>query len=323
MDKIKIILAAVLLLLFNTLSAQQVPAVEENIPFLVTFAKQADTKWGDDDYCQVFFFLVPADYKSPVYLKVFDPDCGGTHDESNMGFNSMMRYSVYGGSGCISDAEARSTHPKGNYASGNLLGTKTFGVDAKYDNNWYTFGPFNPVEGELSQTYGGYIFKLICEGIKGDDGNLYRYFMSTKPDSNIPVEGGNAFTFEYSFRLHGEAGQTSHVYPYIDDRVVSIMQNNFDWDGDGQIRLFSSVTIGTAMTTSGDNTWAQSMYKVTEAEKGKSLDVQFLRTGSSPVNNNNVVFYITNQYGELLPFYTIPLGGLHSPKGKMKISAKK
>jgi hypothetical protein len=89
----KISTLAIILCLFWTFSmeccfAQPVPAVEENIPFLVTFSKQAETKWGDDDYCQVFFFQVPQEFKDPVYFRVFDPDCGGQHDEINESYNS-------------------------------------------------------------------------------------------------------------------------------------------------------------------------------------------------------------------------------------------
>lgn len=54
--------------------------------------------------------------------------------------------------------------------------TKTFGEDAEQDNGWYTFGPFNPAEGELQPEVGGYVFKLIVEGLDGDDGNLYKFF---------------------------------------------------------------------------------------------------------------------------------------------------
>ena len=45
-------------------------------------------------------------------------------------------------------------------------------------------------------------------------------------------------------------------------------------------------------------------------ERGKSLDIQFTKDASLKVNNNNVVFYITNQYGEMLPFFTVPIGGV-------------
>jgi hypothetical protein len=242
------------------------------------------------------------------------------HDEANNAFNTMTKFSVYGGAGCITNPDATGTDPSGNYKSGNMLATKTFGQKDDYDNGWYTFGPFNPSEGEYAQKYGGYIFKVICEGIKGDDGNLYRYFLSTHPDKNTSVEGGNAFTFEYTFRLHKDAYQTSHIYPYIDDKVISVEQRNFDWDNDGYIKICSVATLGDEVALSGDNTWSNSVYKIRDQERGKSLDIQFTKNDKILVNNNNVVFSIRNQYGELLPFYVVPIGGV--PKYQGNISAK-
>lgn len=307
---------SLILLCASTLAvAQPVPNDDENIPFLVTFGRQADDAWGDDDKCQIFFFKIPADFREPVFIRVFDPDCAGAIDEVNQEFNTLTRFSVYGGAGCITDEDARQTDPEGNFKSGNLLASKTFGSKGDYDNAWYTFGPFNPSEGERSDQYGGYILKVICEGVKGDDGNLYRYFMSTEADQNVPVENGNAFTYEYSFRMHADAYQISHIYPYIDDQVISLKQSNFDWDFDGEIRVVSEVTWQFRMERSGDNEWSESVYKVQEAERGKSLDIQFQKDGDLNINNNNVVFYLRNQYGELLPFYTAPIGGRPEFKG--------
>ncbi len=317
------ILVFIAFLFWGVLSAfaQPVPAAEENIPFLVTFGRDADLSWGDDDHCQVFFFTLPKDHKQAFFLRVFDPECGGAHDELNDEFNTITKYSVYGGEGCISDAQARDPDPVGNFKSGNLLASKTFAESQMYDDNWYTFGPFNPAEGEYEEKYGGYVFKLIAEGLKGNDGNLYRYFMSTDAEKNIEVQGGNAFTFEYSFRFHSDKNQVSHVYPYIDNQVVSSMQYNFDWDNDGDIKVFSVATMAYKLKVSNDKEWAISEYKILEEERGTSLDIQFSSVMGNNVNNNNVVFYITNQYGEFLPFFTVPIGGVPVFKGKAKFTA--
>ena len=197
----RIVLITIYLLYAVGAWAQPVPAAEENIPFLVTFGEQAETSWGDDDFSQVFFFVVPERVTDPIYIRVFDPECGGEHDEINEEFNTMTRFSVYGGEGCLSAEASKSTDPVPFHDSGVQLASKTFGSKGEYDNNWYTFGPFNPIEGEFQPQHEGYIFKVICHGIRGDDGNLYRYFMSLNPDDNQPVEGGNAFTFEYTFHF--------------------------------------------------------------------------------------------------------------------------
>ena len=301
--------------------AQSVPAADENIPYLVTFGKNAASQWGDDDHSQVFFFSCPKDFKDPVYFRVFDPDCTGEVDEVSAKFNTLTRFSVYGGDKCYSHPDAQGTDPEGNYKSGNLLASKVFGQKTDYDGKWYTFGPFNPTEGEYIDKFGAHVFKLICEGVIGDDGNLYQYFMSTDKDNNIEVEGGNAFTYEYTFRLHADPRQISHVYPYIDDKVISLEQSNFDWDNDGYILIVSAVSWNEDVVTSGDDQWGNSTYKVKEEERGKSLDIRFVKNNQQKVNNNNVVFSVRNQYGELLPFFTVPIGGVPKYKGKVKLQA--
>ena len=316
----KFICSISLLISSLNVNSQAVPASDENIPFLVTFGKQADKAWGDDDFSQVFFFKVPEDYSKPLYFRVYDPDCSGEHDEQKESFNTVTKFSVYGGTGCITNKDSQGIDPVGEYKSGNLLATKAFNHKTDYDDKWYTFGPFNPKEGELSRKHGGLIFKIICEGVKGDDGNLYRYFMSINKDKNIPVEDGNAFCYEYTFRLHSDPKQVSHIYPYVDDKVISLKQRNFDWDYDGYIKLTSRVTETETLTTSGDNETSESDYKVKEAEKGNSVDISFIKNSTFKVNNNNVVFSVTNQYGESLPFFVVPIGGVPEYKGAIKIT---
>jgi hypothetical protein len=94
------------------------------------------------------------------------------------------------------------------------------------------------------------------------------------------------------------------------------MQSNFDWDDDGYIKIFSIASLGENLNTSGDDKWAQGVYRIKERERGKSLDIQFTKNNKNLVNNNNVVFYVTNQYGELLPFYTVPIGGVPKFEGR-------
>ncbi|MDR1672360.1 MAG: hypothetical protein LBS09_02685 [Bacteroidales bacterium] len=302
------------------LCAQAVPSEEENIPFLVTFGNKAELSWGDDDFSQVFFFLVPETYNGMVFLRIFDPDVGGMHDEANGAFDTKMQYLVYGGKEAFSHPDAQGVDPVGNYKSGNLLASRIFDVDPRYDNNWFTFGPFNPTEGEYVAEYKGYIFKLMCNGITGNDGNLYRYFMSLSGTENTPIEGGNAFAYEYSFRMHNNAEQVSHIYPYIDERCIKVRQDNFDWDDDGKIRVSSGVRREQLCVVSGDKVWATSEFAIMADEKGKSLDFQFIKR-KPPVQNNNVVINVRNQYGELMRFYSSPIGGV--PKYKYSIGARK
>lgn len=307
--------------------SQPVPAGDENIPYLVTFGPGAPTSWGDDDFSQAFFFLIPKDYRGPVYIRIYDPDVGGDIDEINGIWDTKTKFSVYGGRGAWSDPDAQEVDPRGNYRSGNLLAERVFGLEPQWDRKWFTFGPFNPTDGEFSEQFDGYIFKIIAEGVEGDDGNLYRYFLSTSPSQNIAIEGSNAFAYEYTFRMHDNPFEVSHIYPYLDDRVISIQISLFDWDDDGTVRIISPEKIRGPMKVSGDDVWTylsadnQGDKIILEPnERNTSIDIQFHKRKDIPVRNNNVVVNVRNQYGELLPFFVIPIGGV--PKYKYSIGVR-
>jgi hypothetical protein len=202
------------------------------------------------------------------------------------------------------------------------LDTKTFGENPRYDNNWFVFGPYNPTEGEFAEQYDGNVLKVICEGVSGDDGNMYQYYLSTSGSERIPIEGGNAFAYEYSFRMHNSADQVSHIYPYVDDKTITVKLSNFDWDNDGFIRTVSIARKGQLSQTSGEDVWSESEFRIYDEEKNTSLDIQFIKKKSPPtIKNNNVVIFVKNQYGRNLEFFTSPLGGV--PKYKYSIGVRK
>jgi hypothetical protein len=307
-----------ILLMISVLGfSQPVPNVEENIPFLMTFGPKAETSWGDDDFSQVFFFLIPEEYDQPFFIRVFDPDTGGKVDEIAGVFDSRQVYEVYGGDKAWSEPDARETRPFGNYKSGTLLASRAFAENPRYDNAWYTFGPFNPAQGEYVEQYHGHIFKVICEGVAGDDGNMYRYFLSTDADDNRPIEGANAFAYEYSFRMHNTTEEVAHIYPYVEVGTKSVKISNFDWDRDGSIVVISVARQGQNVKVSGEDEWADDDLGVEDDEIGTSYDFRFVKS-SSLVRNNNVVVNVRNQFDEALPFYTIPIGGVPKYRGEVE-----
>jgi len=291
---------------------QAVPGKDENIPFLVTFGKFGETSWGDDDFVSIFFFTIPKDFNRQFYIKVFDPDCGGQHDEIQGVFDSKTLFSVYGGKGVDPDknVESRGLKDTDNYKQGNLLASKVFGNESTYDNRYYAFGPFNPTEGDYNEKWRSYIFKIVCEGISGDDGNLYRYFLSSDKNNDIPIEGANAFTYEYTFRMWNDNKSISHIYPYVDTGIVSIKQRNFDWDDDGIILVVSTYKQGLPVPVSNENNSVESVIPIEAAEIGKSLDFQFHKKKEFLVRNNNVVIALENQRGDALQFFSSPIGGV-------------
>jgi hypothetical protein len=310
------------------LDAQAVPGKDENIPFLVTFGKEGKTSWGDNDFFEIFFFAIPKDFKQQFYIRVFDPDCGGEHDEIQGEFNSKTLFSVYGGKGVDPDVndESKGLEKGLNYKTGNLLASKVFGSEAKYDNKYYSFGPFNPSEGDFNQRWNSYFFKVVCEGVAGDDGNLYRYFLSRDQNSNLAVEGANAFTYAYTFRMWNDFKSVAHIYPYVDTGIVYIRQRNFDWDNDGKILVVSRYKQGIDIKVSNEDEWAETRIPIEPPEEGSSLDFQFHKRQGELVKNNNVVVTLENQRGDAVKFYSSPIGGVpvYQPKTNItKIVPKK
>jgi hypothetical protein len=307
-----------ILLLISTLGySQPVPSMDENIPYLMTFGKYAETSWGDDDFSQAFFFMIPEEYDQPFFIRVFDPDTGGKIDEIAGEFNTRSVYEVFGGEGNWTEDDAKETDPYGNYKSGTLLATRAFAENPRYDNSWYTFGPFNPAQGEYTANYKGYVFKIICEGVSGDDGNMYRYYLSTSATENRPIEGANAFAYEYSFRMHNDYEEVSHIYPYVEDGTISVKISNFDWDLDGNIMVISVNRQGSDINTSGEDDWANDELRIQDEEIGSSFDFRFIKARPL-VRNNNVVVNVRNQFGDAMPFYTIPLGGVPKYRGEVE-----
>ena len=272
-------------------------------------------------FIQIFFFSIPKDYTKPFYIRVFDPDCGGENDEIQGEFNTKTKFSVYGGKGVDPEKneESRGLVKGVNFRQGNLLTSKIFGNEAKYDNKYYSFGPFNPSEGDFNAKWNSYMFKVISEGISGDDGNLYRYFLSSDANNNVPIEGANAFTYAYHFRMWNDFKSVAHIYPYIDTGIVYIRQSNFDWDNDGNILVVSRYKQGIPVPISNEDDYEESQIPIEPPEVGSSLDFQFHKRQEELVKNNNVVITLENQRGDAVKFFSSPIGGVpvYQPKTKV------
>jgi hypothetical protein len=298
------------------LPAQEVPSGQENMACLVTFGTNGDHSLGDDDFSQTVFFSIPKNQTTPFYIRIFDPETFGELDEAKDGWDTKMKYSVYGGKDSYYDKDARNVNPVGNYESGTLIDSKIVGSEPATNQKWISFGPFNPQQGEYVSEFDSYVIKLVIDGLKGDDGNGYKLFLSVKNTENIPVEGANAFAFEYSVRLQSTANSVAHVYPYADNLITGFKIRTFDFDNDGQAKLYSSMKNGHLVSVSNNNEWSTSNHAIVSEEKNKCLDLQIVKKED---DKNDIVLYITNEYDVPVPFFAAPLGGMPRYKYKVKV----
>lgn len=292
--------------------SQLFPGEGDNIDYLVTSGKNALKSAGDDDHQQIIFFLLPKNHTGSFYIRIYDPETSGAIDEKVDSLDTKTRFTVYGGKGNHSDSVSRSVSYQ-KRISGVELKKRTFGATSTYQKKWFTFGPFNPKKGEFDKTFNGYVFKLVIEGISGDDVNLYKLGLSSSNQKNIAITGANIFTYEYSFRLKSESASIAHLYPYMDKSIVSIKQFNFDADSDAVFRLFSSQKKGELAKSSGNGNWVSSKHYIKSAEKGKCLDLQLKKKAAW---HNDIVVYVLNQYNQAVPFFASPIGGAVKPKFK-------
>ncbi len=301
---------------FKTIG-QVVPSSFENIKSLITFGKNASPKWGDDDFTQVHFFVVPKNEQKAIYIRIYDPSTSGIFDTQNGAYDTQTSFTLYGGKGCLSTKAARGINPTEGYDKGKILAKKTFSNEKEYDRKWYTFGPINPKEGEYSEEFKGNVFKMICKGLSGNDGNAYKYSLSYEKDKNIAIENGNIFTYEMTFKLFNKKGSVAHIYPFITKNIKSIAIINFDADNDISIRLTSIARKLVKAAVSLDGNWKSSVFNILEKEINTSIDVQMIKKSDA---NNDMAIYVLNQYKEAMPLFTVPIGG--KPKYQYKVNLK-
>ncbi|MCT4581373.1 MAG: hypothetical protein N4A35_08160 [Flavobacteriales bacterium] len=301
------------------LFAQRIPTEDSNIDYIVTYSEDAHQAYGDDDHVQIFFITVPMSYREKFYLRIYSPGANSSIDVKNGDYNSVFEYKIYGGDSVLNEA-AKHHNPIAGYNKGVLLDEEIFGPNA--DTTWVSMGPFNPKDGGVFITPSGgkqRIFKLICKGLRGNDGNLYRLYVSALRDQNIAITGGNSFTYEYSFRMATGKEEECYVFPFIDNYTKAIKQYNFDYDGDGSIRLYTIEKKGLLLSTSGDGEWAENTIYISQNERNKTGEIMFKNKGNW---HNDVTFYLLNQYDESMPFYTIPIGNRPVKSNKIIINHK-
>jgi len=322
--------ALLLLLISGSISANIIPHPELNIPYLCTFGNECSTDWGDDDFTNVIFLQVPSSTTDSLFLRVYDPDVGGDVDEINEIWDTETEFSLYGGEGAYTHPDARKLDPVGNYRSGTRIFSRKFTQDPSSDDRWVSIGSFSPDQGESLDDV--YVFKVIVQGLRGDDGNMYRLALSTDRFVNIFPEGMSSFAFEWGFRLPNNPGEVVYVCPFeVPQGTVTISQHIWDFDNDNVMFLqtpYHTLPAYTGGNREWTNTkyifsdglvniestgkrWDTTTYEISDEER-KGLWCFTVVKGS--FKNNDVVFYVNSDTGE-----PIALASIKPPVIRQKI----
>ena len=318
------ILSLIFLLGFiSTSEAQRVPHNELNIDYLCVFGNECSTSWGDDDFTQTIFLSLPDTIEQTFYIRVYDPSTGGNEDEQQGLWDTKTLISIYGGDDAYTNPASRNPDPVDGYNAGTLLDSKEFANEREWDKKWYIFDSFSSKDGELVD--GRRLFKVIIEGIAGNDGNMLLLEFSHSEEGANPLIDSQIFAYEWTFRLPNVVGTLVYTFPFhVDEGIKNIIQYAWDFDDDNVMALNTPSRPGLAMYGMEDwnlqtlevapegrriidfnanKRWTTTAYGVPPDDVGVKWQFE-IRKGN--FINNDIALYITDDKGNPLPMYSIP-----------------
>ncbi len=277
--------------------------------YLITYGNDAGTVEGDDDFFQVVFIRVPEHMSDPVYVRIFDPDCGGEVDARyHREFNTRTGFKIFGGKGAYSVPGIQNPTPdKMVLYAGVPLFDEEFGENPLLDNKWYTFARIKPEDGEKVGQFR--FFKVVIEGKDGDDGNSFLITVSSDEHSNTALEEVEIFTFAPTIRLP-RPGVFSEMRFFVPEDVREIVVNNFDLSG-AIIGVDTAFRSNLKVSSSGQNEWKKGVVHLKEIEVGRMCALRFEGGREMP---NDGTFYVTDKQGNLLPMLVSIY--LHEPNAR-------
>lgn len=290
---LKRMLLAVLLTV--VLMGTAAPAWAQHEGMLITYGSDAQTREGDDDFRQVVFFSVPATYSGQFFLRVFDADIGGAVDQIYGEHNTTTRFRLFGGRGAFSHTGAQGPYPvEEQLVKGTIIHDETIGIDPFRDNKWYTFATLAAIQGDRVEDRA--YFKLVVEGVSGDDGNAFNVAVSTDSRRNIAPEGLRIFTFHPTVHLPGPDVLAELPFRIPED-AAQLGVHGFDLAG-ADTRMETLYRGPIKLNSSGQGEWAKTDVAIEAEEQGTLAALTFSGGAEQP---NDATFYITAATGETIP----------------------
>ncbi len=281
-------------------------AIGNGLP-LITFGPDAERQKGNDGSNALVQIQIPRSFSQSLYLRVFDPDVGGTEDEPVGPWNTRIRYSLYG---------AGNTDPIANRPvagvplspppGATVVLDAEFGADPLTDGSWHTLGSFSPAQGQV--VGGDYVFTLLAEGLVGNDGNLFDVAVSTDPDADQPVSGAELWNNRPSFIVPPGTNRFAEARFVIPAGTTELNVRTFDLDRVRSV-LQLPFTPAKSLSTSSDGRWREDTMAIDPSTDGQPGAVVIRGMGSL---RNNVVLEVTDQEGKALSF-RLPVQ--HVPEG--------
>ena len=285
------------LLLWVVLMTSATLSFAQESILMVTYGSDSMKKEGDNDFKQVIFFQIPQTISDTLYLRILDADCGGKLDSSFGPFNTETRFQLFGGTGAYSAATVRNPFPEeSDIVAGTSIASEVFGVNPFRDNKWYNLAKFSPSAGE--KVGENYVFKLVVEGMNGNDGNVFDVTVSINDSRNRQPEGLEIFSYALTIRLPS-VGIFAEMPFFAPASMDDISVHNFDLAG-AAIGIETAYRSNLRVASSGQGGWAKSKIKLEKNERNRLCAVTFEGGGEIP---NDASFYLTDSKDETVPIH--------------------
>lgn len=268
--------------------AQSQPPVVDASPLLVTFGPLAPVSEGDHDHKQLIRFSVP-DTAGPLFVRVFDPDIGGAHDEYLIGYGTETRFDLYGASAVATLSRDEQGAVK-ETVEGEPLASVTYGADDETDGRWKTLFSVDAQNGAVDGPRRNFV--LVVEGAAGSDGNVFDVAVSTSKSRNEAPDGLRLYSYVPTFQV-AERGMLTELRFSIPETAQALAIENYDAAG-GRVAydgLFRSVPLD----ASGKSEWRRALVQIHDNEKGRPGSVIVAEGGETP---NDVTVFIEYTDGE-------------------------
>lgn len=280
-------------------NAQIFPGAAENIKGWFVSGPDADVQLGDDRHMQIIYFDIPADVDS-FYVRIYDAEAYGENDAVVGSENSTYRFSVAGGSHAHIETNLGALPPQPLLQASPGIRKREIGSNPKSDKKWMALGPIKPRAGGYYSELDAYRFRFMAEGLQGDDGNYFKFALSTEKERITPVEGARVFAYHLCVQLPPPPG-LCHLFPSTFPDMKSIITTQYNWNASGGIRMTSAQRKGDVLTPSSLGNWAQDTFQLKKGEPGKPMDIQIIRSQSAQVNR--MTFGFGRMGGKALPVY--------------------
>ncbi|MBN1154304.1 PKD domain-containing protein [candidate division KSB1 bacterium] len=264
---------------------------------LVNYGPKQSIREGDDDFQQIIYFQIDDTYSDSLYIRIFDIDCGGDVDLSFGGYNTRTRFDLFGGDSAFTAPTLKNPKPdEADINAGRSLASHVIGENSELNNSWYNFAHISARDGEKFGD--SFYFKLVVQGVSGDDANAYDVRLSTSATMNVTAPEFSMFSNSPTFRLRKDENIASIKF-FVPEDVRKVTINNFDLAG-ASMQLVSAFRSNLTVVSSGQGEWVKSTVALESIETMRECALALGQGGESP---NDVSLYITDDKNRVLPIH--------------------